>query len=223
MSKSFDKIPSSARVSPSPLEISFPEDQIADLKTLVKLSKTAPPTYEGAQPDRRLGITTAWLTSMKEKWATDFDWRKCEARLNSFPQFTTTVENIKVHFTGLFSEKENAVPILLLHGWPGSILEFLPLLQLFKDEFTPETLPYHFIVPSLPGYFLSSGPPVDKDFTTQDIARVVDQLMKDLGFERGYVTQGGDIGSRVSRILGVDHDSCKAVHCEYSLLNDAVI
>lgn len=93
----------------------------------------------------------------------------------------------------------------------GSFQEFLPLLKLFREEFTPANLPYHLIVPSLPGYTLSSGPPVDKNFDTKDIARVVDQLMKDLGFEGGYVAQGGDIGSRIGRVLGVDYDSCKGL------------
>lgn len=91
----------------------------------------------------------------------------------------------------------------------GSFLEFLPMLSMFRRHYRPSTLPYHLIVPSLPGYTFSSGPPVDRDFTTTDIARVLDQLMKDLGFESGYVAQGGDIGSRVARCLAVDHESCK--------------
>lgn len=93
----------------------------------------------------------------------------------------------------------------------GSFLEFLPILQKFRDEYTPETLPYHLIVPSLPGYTFSSGAPLDRDFGTDDVARVLDQLMKDLGFESGYVAQGGDIGSWVARILGVDYESCKGM------------
>ncbi len=80
---------------------------------------------------------------------------------------------------------------------------------MFRQEYTPDELPYHLIVPSLPGYTFSSGPPLDRNFTTTDIARVLDQLMKDLGFESGYVAQGGDIGSRVARGLAVDHESCK--------------
>ena len=90
-------------------------------------------------------------------------------------------------------------------------MEFLPLLQLFRDEFNPSNLPYHLIIPSLPGYTLSSGPPVDKNFTVQDISRIIDTLMKNLGFESGYVAQGGDIGSRIGRVLAVDHESCKGL------------
>ena len=91
-------------------------------------------------------------------------------------------------------------------------MEFLPILELFQNEYTPSTLPYHLIVPSLPGYTFSSGPPLDKNFSTEDISRVFDQLMKDLGFESGYVAQGGDIGSRIARALAVDYESCKGMH-----------
>lgn len=98
---------------------------------------------------------------------------------------------------------------ILIFELTGSFLEFLPILQKFRGEYTPETLPYHLIVPSLPGYAFSSGPPLDRDFGTGDIARVLDQLMKNLGFGDGYIAQGGDIGSRIARHLAVDHESCK--------------
>jgi microsomal epoxide hydrolase len=102
----------------------------------------------------------------------------------------------------------------LLHGWPGSFLEFLPILSIIKWQFTPATLPYHFIVPSLPGYAFSSPPPLNKNFGIQDIAQLMNQLMLNLGFGSGYVAQGGDIGAKVSRVLGARHDACKAVHRE---------
>ncbi|THC96524.1 hypothetical protein EYZ11_004023 [Aspergillus tanneri] len=209
MSAPFSKLPAAATIAPTPFTSSIPQDQLDDLRTLLKLSKIAPPTYENTQTDRRFGVTSDWLTTVREKWLNDFDWRACEARINSFPQFTAQIEDIKLHFVALFSEKRDAVPVVLLHGWPGSFLEFLPMLQLFREEFTPNTLPYHLIVPSLPGYAFSSGPPLDRNYSTEDVARVVDRLMEDLGFGSGYVAQGGDIGSKVARILAVDHDSCK--------------
>ncbi|UCK58043.1 hypothetical protein AFCA_000910 [Aspergillus flavus] len=215
MSAPFGQFPSTARITPHAFKVSIPQEQLTDLHTLVKLSKLGPRTYENSHPDARFGITSVWLTEIREKWLNDFDWKACEARINDFPQFKTEIEDIQLHFAALFSEKPDAVPIVLLHGWPGSFLEFLPLLQLFRDEFTPSTLPYHLIVPSLPGYGFSSGPPVDRNYTTHDAARVIDKLMKDLGFESGYIAQGGDIGSRVSRFLAVDHDSCKAVHLNF--------
>ncbi|KAK9561076.1 hypothetical protein V6Z88_000851 [Aspergillus fumigatus] len=215
MSVPFSQFPSTATIVPAPFQVAVPDEQIAELKTLVKLAKIAPPTLENQQQDRRYGVTSDWLTTMREKWLNDYDWRVTEARINSFPQFTTRIEDISLHFAALFSEKRDAVPVILLHGWPGSFLEFLPMLQLFKEEYTPTTLPYHLIVPSLPGYGFSSSPPLDKEYKSHDVARVMDQLMKGLGFGGGYVAQGGDIGSRISRVLAVDFESCKAAHLNF--------
>jgi microsomal epoxide hydrolase len=160
--------------------------------------------------------------------------------MNSFPNFMSTValdkEDFKVHFVALFSSNPKAVPVALFHGWPGSscsfppspqsylfishssnnlkgnFLEFLPILSLMKKKYTPETLPYHLIVPSLPGYAFSDPPPLDHDFATKDISALMNQLMLDLGFESGYIAQGGDIGSRVAKILGASSDACKGTH-----------
>lgn len=85
----------------------------------------------------------------------------------------------------------------------------MPIFQLLKDKYTPETLPYHVIAPSLPGYTLSSGPRLDKDFGVEDAARIIDRLMIMLSFEDGYVAQGGDIGSRVARYLATSYPGCK--------------
>lgn len=146
--------------------------------------------------------------------------RHCEDKINSFPNFITPVslsegEDYDIHFVALFSQKADAIPIILTHGWPGSFLEFLPILSLMREQYTPETLPYHLIVPSVPGYAFSAPPPLDKDFDTEIVAQLLNQLMLNLGFGSGYVAQGGDIGAKVSRILGVKYESCKAVHREH--------
>lgn len=99
--------------------------------------------------------------------------------------------------------------MILLHGWPGSILEFLPMLELFKAKYPADKLPYHFIVPSLPGYTLSEMPLLTQDISQIDVARIMDVLMKKIGFGDAYVAQGGDVGSRVARALGVYHAGCK--------------
>jgi microsomal epoxide hydrolase len=124
--------------------------------------------------------------------------------MNQFPYFKLPVSDgisaFNIHFVGIFSERKDAIPILLLHGWPGSFLEFLPLLSIVKKRHSPNTLPYHFIVPSLPGYAFSSPPPLDRDFQIQDVAKVVNQLMVELGFgvqKGGYVVQGGILGVRL--------------------------
>ncbi|PLB49163.1 alpha/beta-hydrolase [Aspergillus steynii IBT 23096] len=210
MALPFSQVPSGAKIPPSPFQVHVPDEQIEELQLLIKLSKIAPPTFESQQQDRKYGITTEWLTTAREAWKT-FDWRAVEDHLNGFPQFKYSIDGLDIHLVALFSENPDAIPILLLHGWPGNFTEFLPLLSLVKEKYTPATLPYHFIVPSLPGYTFSSGPPVDRDFGTEDIAKVMNQVMANLGFE-SYVVQAGDIGSKVARILGVDYDACRAVH-----------
>ncbi len=99
-----------------------------------------------------------------------------------------------------------------MHGWPGSHLEFLSMLDLFRKRYSPEDLPYHIIVPSLPGYTLSSGPPLTRDFQMVDIARLMNKLMVGLGFGGGYIAQGGDIGSFVGKIMLATYDECKGEH-----------
>lgn len=112
---------------------------------------------------------------------------------------------------GIFSSKEDAIPLVLLHGWPGSFLEFLPTLDLIQKKYQPAQLPFHVIVPSLPGYTLSSGPPQDKAWVAEDAARIIDQALKKLGFNQ-YVVQGGDVGCLVASLLGTMYDSVIGVH-----------
>ncbi|CAP85718.1 Pc20g03890 [Penicillium rubens Wisconsin 54-1255] len=219
MSLPFSTPPSKATASLTPFKATIPQAKLDELETLIKIAKIAPRTYENSQTDHRYGVSTDWLVTMRDRWLKSYNWKSSEDRINSFPQYTTEIEGLTIHFVGLFSKRKDAIPLLLLHGWPGSFLEFLPILQRFRDEYTPETLPYHLIVPSLPGYAFSSGPPLDRDFGTGDVARVLDQLMKDIGFESGYVVQRGDIGSRIARHLGVDHESCKGQECQYKPVN----
>ncbi|CAF3994402.1 unnamed protein product [Adineta steineri] len=218
MSVPFTNLPRSATVQPTPFKVSIPQSNLDELKTLIQLSKVAPLTYEGSQEDRKYGVTNKWIREAKEKWEKDFDWRKHEAHINSFPHYIAPVvdddgKEYKIHFVALFSDKSDAVPLVLLHGWPGSFIEFLPMLTLLSDGHTPSTLPYHLIVPSLPGYTFSSNPPLDKDFRIEDIARIINRLVIGLGFEQGYVVQGGDIGSKVARVMAAEHASCKVNFC----------
>ncbi|KAM0250772.1 hypothetical protein ACHAP5_001989 [Fusarium lateritium] len=221
MSDGYQHIPAGAQVEPNPFHISIPEDRVAELKQLVKLGKVAPPTYESTQKEHNYGIGHQWLTDAKAAWI-DFDWRAVEKHLNSFNHWTVPIKDtkgeFKMHFTGLFSAKADAIPVVMLHGWPGSFLEFLQIISILKERYTPETLPYHIIVPSLPGYAFSSPPPLDQNFDVQDIARVVNTLMVELGFGNGYVAQGGDIGSKVSRVLAATHEECKAVHINFCIM-----
>lgn len=214
----FDSVPSNASFNPQNFAAHVPDEQLKDFQQLLKLSKIGPKTYENLKEDRSFGITREWLENTKKHWETAYDWRKTEERINALPQYTVKIEDTDLHFMALFSKKPDAAPIALLHGWPGSFLEFLGVCELAKDKYDENSLPFHFIVPSLPGYAYSSGPTLEKDYTTEDIARVVDKLMTGLGFSN-YISQGGDIGSFVTRVLGAQYDSCVAAHCRNFLFH----
>ncbi|KAF5565914.1 microsomal epoxide hydrolase [Fusarium napiforme] len=217
----FAKIPSGAQVQPTPYRVSIADNKVDELKQLVKLGRVGPPTYESTQKEHNYGVSHQWLTDAKAAWI-DFDWRAAEKHINSYNHWTVPIKDEKgdftIHFTGLFSSKPDAVPVVMLHGWPGSFLEFLKILSILKERYTPETLPYHVIVPSLPGYAFSDKPPLDKDFGIRDVSRIVNSLMVQLGFGGGYIAQGGDIGSRISRVLAASYDECKAAHLNFCLM-----
>ncbi|KAI0856214.1 Alpha/Beta hydrolase protein [Xylaria cubensis] len=156
---------------------------------------------------------------------------------------------VDVHFAALFSARKDAIPLLFLvsiyttshvtnssvvhplearvltcsqHGFPASFTEFLPMLELLVDKYTPETLPYHVIVPSLPDYGLSRSASQQAEMTLTQAARIMNQLMLDLGYGQGYVVQGGDLGSMLSRIMSVEYESCKAFHVNMLVADPAL-
>lgn len=218
----FADLPAAATLKPKPFQAHVSDTELGDFKQLLQLSKIGPKTYENQIADVKdythYGISRQWLGDAKQHWETSYDWRKTENRINSYPNFTVAIEDggftFEVHFIALFSKKADAAPLALLHGWPGSFLEFLGTLDVLRSKYSPEDLPFHVVVPSLPGYGYTNGPSLDSNFDTRGIARVIDKLMTGLGFEAGYIAQGGDIGSFVSRVLGATSSACKAVHCE---------
>ncbi|SPO06244.1 related to epoxide hydrolase [Cephalotrichum gorgonifer] len=223
MSTAFRKLPSTALRQPQDFTISVPHERIIQLHSLLQASTIGPATYESSRESREFGITTAWLEDAREKWI-NFDWSKVEDELNTFPQYKMSIHDkgtdFDIHFLALFSEKPNAIPLILLHGWPGSFLEFTKVLDILRTKYTPEALPYHVIVPSWPGYAFSSAPPTDENFQCEDVARIFNELMIQLGFSSGYVAQGGDLGSRVARILAVKYPEAKAAHLNYCSMVD---
>lgn len=217
----FDTLPSGTTGTFKPFQFHVSDSDIADFQTLLKLSKLAPETWENSTASRDhgkyYGITRDWLATARNTWLNSFDWRAHEAHMNSFPNFKTSVQDdqetpFTLHFAALFSRNKDAVPVIFMHGWPGSFCEFLPMLDLLRTKYTADTLPFHAIVPSLPGYGLSSGPPVDRDFTAKDAALLMNRLMVSLGFGGGYVAQGGDIGYFLARRMSAEYDECKAFH-----------
>ncbi|KAF2121666.1 Alpha/Beta hydrolase protein [Lophiotrema nucula] len=217
--KPFGKVPNGARQQPEPFELHVDEQKLQDMKTLIRLSPVAKDCYENQSWDRGFGVTRDWMLKTKEYWLNEFDWRATESHINSFPNFKTIIKDddgyeFSVHFTALFSERSDAIPIALFHGWPGSFLEFVPILSLLRQKYTPKTLPYHIIVPSLPGYTLSTPPPLEKNWGISDTARIMHSTLLSLGFS-AYVVQGGDIGSYVSRQIAATYPECKAMHLNF--------
>jgi microsomal epoxide hydrolase len=222
-SESYSNIPAGAEGNPEPFTLHVPDEELSHFHSLVELSKIGPETFENLQGGkRRFGLTRDWLAKAKDAWLNDFNWRDDhEAYINSFPNFKIPIKDpecgeLSIHFAGLFSAKKDAIPIIFLHGWPGSFVEFLPLLDLLRKKYTPDTLPFHAVVPSLPGYTLSAGPPLDRNFHVKDAARYMNRLMVQLGFGGGYVAQGGDVGYVIASILS-GYEECKAVHGELSI------
>lgn len=119
----YNKVPASASLKPQPFTAHISDEELNDFKQAVKYSKIGPKTYENLKDDRSFGVSREWLTNAKQHWLTNYDWRKTEARINTLPNFTVSIEyqgdNYDVHFAALFSEKPGAVPLTFLHGWPG--------------------------------------------------------------------------------------------------------
>src|SRR5262249_47109009 len=150
------------------------------------------------------GIPVDYMQRLAEYWRTSYDWRPHEQTLNSFPQFTTTIDGQRVHFLHVRSPEPNAVPLIITHGWPGSVVEFINIIGPFTDPRAHGADPadaFHLVVPSIPGYGFS-GPTHDRGWNVHRIAQTWAELMRRLGYDR-YGAQGGDWGSGISRELGL--------------------
>ncbi len=136
-------------------------------------------------------------------WTSDYDWRKCEAKLNALPQFTTEIDGVEIHFIHVRSPHEDAMPLIMTHGWPGSVIELLetvgPLTDPTAHGGTPEDA-FHLVLPSMPGYGFS-GEPADLGWNAGRVAQAWAELMHRLGYTR-YVAQGGDVGAAVTDLMG---------------------
>ncbi|MCF3123084.1 epoxide hydrolase [Streptomyces arenae] len=184
-----------------PFEIAVPQAELDDLRE--RLTRTRWPVEIPGEGWRR-GTPVAYLKELVAHWADGYDWRAWEARLNAYPQFTTEIDGQNIHFLHVRSPNPDALPLILTHGWPGSVVEFLDLLGPLSRDF-------HLVVPSLPGFGFS-GPLRESGWTTRRIATAWAELMRRLGYAR-YGAQGGDLGSGVSRELGViDPAHVVAVH-----------
>ena len=183
-----------------PFRVTFPDQALDDLRR--RIDATRWPDQE-LVPDRSQGVQLATLRALGRFWATEHDWRKVEARLNALPQFVTRIDGVDIHFIHVRSRHENALPLIMTHGWPGSVLELLetvgPLTDPTRHGGTAGDA-FHLVLPSLPGYGFS-GAPAELGWESGRIARAWAELMKRLGYTR-YVAQGGDIGASVTDFMG---------------------
>ena len=183
-----------------PFRIEVPDEQLADLRRRIEATRW--PSKE-LVADRSQGVQLATLQALARYWATEYDWRKCEARLNALPQFTTEIDGVEIHFIHVRSRHENALPLIMTHGWPGSVIELLetvgPLTDPTAHGGTPEDA-FHLVLPSLPGYGFS-GEPTELGWENGPIAHAWAELMDRLGYTH-YVAQGGDVGAAVTDAMG---------------------
>jgi pimeloyl-ACP methyl ester carboxylesterase len=183
-----------------PLTREIPQADLDDLHA--RIGATRWPSKE-LVADRSQGVQLATLQALARYWTTEYDWRKCEARLNALPQFTTEIDGVEIHFIHVRSRHENALPLIMTHGWPGSVIELLetvgPLTDPTTHGGTPEDA-FHLVLPSLPGYGFS-GEPAERGWNVGRVAQAWAELMHRLGYTR-YVAQGGDVGAAVTDTMG---------------------
>jgi pimeloyl-ACP methyl ester carboxylesterase len=183
-----------------PFHIDVPEDELAELRR--RIAATRWPSKE-LVADRSQGVQLGPLSELARYWASDYDWRKAEAKLNALPQFTTEIDGVDIHFIHVKSRHENALPLIMTHGWPGSVIELLEVVGPLTDPTAHGGRAedaFDLVLPSLPGYGFS-GEPTEVGWDAGRVARAWAELMHRLGYTR-YVAQGGDVGAAVTDAMG---------------------
>jgi pimeloyl-ACP methyl ester carboxylesterase len=196
-----DAVPQTATAEIRPFHVKVLEEQLVDLRRRVAATKW--PERELVS-DATQGVQLATMQKLAHYWATDYDWRKVEARLNALPQFVTTIDGLDIHFIHVRSKNPNALPVIITHGWPGSIIEQLKVIGPLTDPVAyggKAEDSFDVVIPSLPGYGFS-GKPTATGWDPAHIARAWTVLMKRLGYTR-FVAQGGDWGNAVTETMAL--------------------
>jgi pimeloyl-ACP methyl ester carboxylesterase len=178
-----------------PFHVNAPKEQLVDLRR--RIATTRWPERETVS-DESQGVPLAMMRDLARYWATDYDWRKCEAKLNTLPQFITEIDGLDIHFIHVRSKNDNALPMIVTHGWPGSVIEQLKIIDLLTNPTSHAASPadaFHLVIPSLPGFGFS-GKPTATGWGPERTARAWAVLMQRLGYSK-FVAQGGDLGAGV--------------------------
>jgi pimeloyl-ACP methyl ester carboxylesterase len=183
-----------------PFHVEIPEEELAEMRG--RIAATRWPSKE-LVADRSQGVQLETLQKLARYWTKEHDWRKTEAKLNALPQFTTEIDGVEIHFIHVKSPHENALPLIMTHGWPGSVIELLEIVGPLTDPTAHGGRAedaFHLVLPSLPGYGFS-GEPTEVGWNVGRIAQAWAELMRRLGYTR-YVAQGGDVGASVTDAMG---------------------
>jgi pimeloyl-ACP methyl ester carboxylesterase len=183
-----------------PFQVDVPEEALDDLRRRIAASRL--PSKE-LVADRSQGVQLATIEALTRYWVNDYDWRRCEARLNALPQFKTEIDGVDVHFIHVKSPHEHALPLIMTHGWPGSVIELLETVSLLTDPTAHGGQAgdaFHLVLPSIPGYGFSAEP-TELGWFAGRVAQAWPKLMQRLGYTR-YVAQGGDVGAAVTDTMG---------------------
>ena len=194
-----------------PFHINVPNEQLADLRR--RFAATRWPERETVTDDSQ-GVPLAMMQELARYWATDYDWRKCEAKLNALPNFMTEIDGLDIHFIHVKSKQENALPMIVTHGWPGSVIEQLKIVDPLANPTAHDASAsdaFHLVIPSLPGYGFS-GRPTATGWGPDRIAQAWVVLMKRLGYTQ-FVAQGGDWGSPICNLMAKQgHPELLGIH-----------
>ena len=190
-----------------PITLAIPDSQLADLNTRIDLTRW--PEKETVE-DWSQGTPLADLQELVAYWRNGYDWRRCEARLNALGQFTTEIDGLQIHFIHVRSPHKGALPLIMTHGWPGSVIEFMGVIEALTNPDDPAQA-FDLVLPSLPGFGFS-GKPTTTGWGVEKIGRAWGELMTRLGYTR-WVAQGGDWGSAVTTAIGVQKVAgCAGIH-----------
>jgi pimeloyl-ACP methyl ester carboxylesterase len=193
-------MPVTAAAAIRQFEIDFPEERLAEMRSRIEATRW--PSMELVD-DRSQGVQLATLKALADFWTSEYDWRACEARLNALPHYMTEIDGVDVHFIHVRSPHDDAMPLIMTHGWPGSVIELLETIGPLTDPTAHGGAAedaFHLVLPSVPGYGLS-GEPAELGWSPFRVAGAWAELMKRLGYTR-YVAQGGDVGAVVTDGMG---------------------